>query len=62
MFLKNVLVKIRPDHVQDRGNIGNARVLGMQKDLGLSNQKFFNIILIFCASFPIQLLKASMVY
>lgn len=33
---------------QDRGNIGNARVLGMQKDLGLSNQQFLNIIMMFC--------------
>lgn len=33
---------------QDRGNIGNARVLGMQKDLGFSNQKFINIIMMFC--------------
>lgn len=26
----------------DRGNIGNARLLGMQKDLGLTSQQYLN--------------------
>jgi hypothetical protein len=34
----------------DRSNIGNARVLGIQKDLDLSDQQFLNAIMMFCTS------------
>lgn len=34
--------------LQDRGNIGNARLMGMPKDLGLNAQEYFNILMIFC--------------
>lgn len=34
----------------DRSNIGNARVIGMEEDLGLSDQQFLNIIMMFCRS------------
>ena len=32
----------------DRGNIGNARVLGMQEQLGLTDQQFQNAVMMFC--------------
>jgi len=34
--------------LQDRGQIGNARVLGMQTDLGLTSQQFYNCVMMFC--------------
>lgn len=33
---------------QDRGAIGNARIMGFQKDLHLSNDQFFNCLMMFC--------------
>lgn len=33
---------------QDRGAIGNARIMGFQKDLQLSNSQFFNCLMMFC--------------
>lgn len=33
---------------QDRGNIGNARVMGLQKDLNISNDQFYNAVSLYC--------------
>ncbi|KEF58592.1 uncharacterized protein A1O9_06518 [Exophiala aquamarina CBS 119918] len=44
----------------DRGNIGNARVLGMQKDTGLSNQQFLNIIMMFFLGYVLLELPACL--
>lgn len=35
---------------QDRGQIGNARVMGLQKDLRINNDQYFNALLVFCMS------------
>lgn len=40
------------DWHQDRGQIGNARIMGMQKDIGISDHQYFNCLMIFCTSFP----------
>jgi hypothetical protein len=34
---------------KDRNNLGNARIMGMQADLHLSNEQFFNCLMMFCA-------------
>lgn len=34
--------------IQDRGNIGNARVMGLQKDLNISNDQFYNAVSLYC--------------
>ena len=33
---------------QDRGNLGNARAMGFQEDLHLTDQQFFNCLMMFC--------------
>jgi hypothetical protein len=33
---------------KDRNNLGNARIMGMQADLHLSNEQFFNCLMMFC--------------
>ena len=33
---------------QDRNNVGNARTIGMQKDLGLTSNQFYNVLTMFC--------------
>lgn len=33
---------------QDRGSIGNARIMGFQADLHLSEDQFYNCLMIFC--------------
>ncbi|PNP38205.1 hypothetical protein TGAMA5MH_09895 [Trichoderma gamsii] len=37
----------------DRGAIGNARIMGLQQDLGLSDDRFFNCILIFFIGYAV---------
>ena len=44
----------------DRSNIGNARVLGMEEDLNLSDQQFLNVIMMFCTSTPSIICKTLM--
>jgi len=45
---------------QDRNNIGNARVMGMQKDLHLTDKQFFNCLSMFCmSSYAISLILSS---
>lgn len=34
--------------LQDRGQIGNARLMGLQKDLNLSADEYYNTLLVFC--------------
>jgi hypothetical protein len=33
---------------QDRGALGNARIMGFQTDLGLSGKQFYNCLMMFC--------------
>jgi hypothetical protein len=33
---------------KDRNNLGNARVMGMQTDLHLTDEQFFNCLMMFC--------------
>ena len=44
---KIVLIVLTEGH-QDRGQIGNARIMGMQEDIGLSDQQYSNCLMIFC--------------
>lgn len=44
----------------DRGNIGNARLLGMQKDLHLSSQQYLNCVMMFFFGYMIIELPAGM--
>lgn len=44
----------------DRGNIGNARLLGMQKDLHLSTQQYLNCVMMFFIGYMIVELPAGM--
>ncbi|RFU73502.1 mfs general substrate transporter [Trichoderma arundinaceum] len=37
----------------DRGAIGNARIMGLQEDLGLSDDRFFNCLLIFFIGYAV---------
>lgn len=36
--------------IQDRGAIGNARVMGFQKDLNVTSTQFYNCLMMFCKS------------
>jgi hypothetical protein len=37
----------------DRGQIGNARILGLQKDLGLSPDQYYNTLLVFFIGYAV---------
>jgi hypothetical protein len=37
---------------KDRNNLGNARIMGMQEDLHLSDEQFFNCLMMFCELLP----------
>lgn len=45
---------------QDRSNIGNARVLGMQADVGLSAQQYLNCVMMFYLGYMLIELPAGM--
>lgn len=45
---------------QDRGNIGNARVLGMQTEVGLSSQQYLNCVMMFYLGYMLIELPAGM--
>lgn len=50
-MVRDVLVCIdwtSADFKQDRNNLGNARIMGMQTDLGFSNEQFYNCLMVFC--------------
>jgi hypothetical protein len=38
----------------DRGQVGNARIMGLEQDLHLTNSQFYNCLLMFCK--PVHLL------
>jgi hypothetical protein len=40
-----IMLMLRP---KDRNNLGNARVMGMQADLHLTDEQFFNCLMMFC--------------
>ncbi|OAL28541.1 hypothetical protein AYO22_02735 [Fonsecaea multimorphosa] len=48
------------DDEQDRGNIGNARVMGFQKDLHISNGQFYNAISLYYVGYIVSILPASL--
>lgn len=38
----------RTNVYKDRGALGNARIMGLQTDLGLSAKEFYNCLMMFC--------------
>ncbi|KAF8851304.1 MFS general substrate transporter [Acephala macrosclerotiorum] len=44
----------------DRNNLGNARIMGMQTDLGLSNEQFFNCLTVFFVGYMVFMLPANL--
>ena len=44
----------------DRGNIGNARILGMQKDLSFTQQQYLDVVMMFFFGYMIIELPAGM--
>ena len=54
--------KLNGSHIelmQDRGQIGNARLMGMQKDLHLSASQYYNALLVFCKHFKPRISQVS---
>lgn len=45
--------------MQDRSNIGNARVLGMQVDVGLTSQQYLNCVMMFYLGYMLIELPAG---
>ncbi|OPB46934.1 hypothetical protein A0O28_0070580 [Trichoderma guizhouense] len=44
----------------DRGNIGNARVMGLQKDLNISNDQFYNAVSLYYVGYVICIIPANL--
>ncbi|KAH8820252.1 major facilitator superfamily domain-containing protein [Xylogone sp. PMI_703] len=44
----------------DRNNLGNARVMGMQADLHLSNSQFYNCLTVFFVGYMVFMLPANL--
>ncbi|OAL33794.1 hypothetical protein AYO20_06970 [Fonsecaea nubica] len=44
----------------DRGNIGNARVMGFQRDLNMSNGQFYNAVSLYYVGYTVSILPASL--
>ena len=42
------LIELTYSDIQDRGPIGNARIPGLQRDLHLTDDQFYNSLLAFC--------------
>lgn len=42
---------------QDRNNIGYARLMGLQEDLSLSSNQFYNAVMIFCTLVLSELIR-----
>lgn len=38
--------------MQDRNNIGYARLLGLEKDLHMNDEEFDDAVMVFCKSIP----------
>ena len=43
------------DPLQDRNSIGNARVMGLQKDLKLTPNQYYNVLTMFCTALAVSL-------
>ncbi|KIW35543.1 uncharacterized protein PV07_02233 [Cladophialophora immunda] len=43
----------------DRGNIGNARIMGLQKDIGIDNSQFYNCLMMFFLGYMLVELLAG---
>jgi hypothetical protein len=40
--------------IQDRGQIGNARIMGLEEDIGVTDKQFYNCLMLFCMTpFPL---------
>ncbi|KUJ17697.1 MFS general substrate transporter [Mollisia scopiformis] len=44
----------------DRNNLGNARIMGMQTDLALSDEQFFNCLMVFFVGYMVFMLPANL--
>jgi hypothetical protein len=48
--------------MKDRNNLGNAQIMGMQEDLHLSNEQFFNCLMMFCELSPNKPLNRTVLF
>ena len=41
--------------LQDRNSIGNARIMGLLEDLHLTDQQYYNCLMMFCEYCPLRI-------